>query len=121
MPKIQEKQKQIVEQFQQLTKQELHALDNELEKYSVTKPLELHGKSKDVTYLDNKGMIRWFYDNGATNEKFFIKDIPKFRYLQNKLEQYSTWIRKKEFAIRMNDENYRQIVEEQLGTQYTDF
>lgn len=92
------------------TTEDFKQLETELDKYCIDKELTISGESRMVRYVPKEGMVKWFNDNGATNEEFAIRDISKFKLLQDKLDQYYNWIRRKEFASRMQYQNYESIV-----------
>jgi hypothetical protein len=111
MPRIGESQIKKEITYPELSKQELHALDAELDKYAIEK--ELSGKM--IRYVPKEGIERWFFDRGATTETFSIKNIPLFKECQNRLEQHSRWLGRKEYAIKMQDKNYEEQVSK-IGT-----
>lgn len=89
---------------------DFHILEDELEKYTIERNLTIAGETRMVKYVPKDGLTQWYADNGATTEDFSIKDIPKFKLLQDKLNQYYDWLRRKEYAIKMQAEQFDEMV-----------
>lgn len=101
MTKQKEKSEPIV--YQTYSSKEFFDLERELEKYKETKSLLINFESKereDITFVTTKGLQKWYIDNGALSDKddWTIYNIPKYKELQNKLEQYENWQRRRSFA-----------------------
>src|SRR3990167_3730563 len=107
MARIGEQQIRKVITFPELSKQQLHELDRELEPYMIEK--ERGGKIEH--YVTTEGYEKFYFDKGAVTKDFSVKDIMRFREVQNQLEQYHHWLGRKEYAIKMQGQDY----EKQLG------
>ena len=103
--------------YQEYTSKDFFDLDREFEKYkeTVSLPVKFGSEEReDCTFVTTKGLQRWYIDNGALSnkEEWTICNIPKYKELQNKLEQYDNWQRKKEYAIKMDLKEKEKMVEQ---------
>lgn len=117
MPKIKSFKDQKREELNMpiWTPKELKEFDAELDPYMIEKELTLRGETRMVRYIPKEGWEKFYFDKGICSKDFAIKDILKFRLMQDKIEQYHDWIRRKDFAIKMNEQNYESMVEEMGG------
>ena len=80
--------------------QELMLLENELKPYRIEKQ-STYDRSRKVQYVPVDGLNKFYCDKGVTDSKGVITDLSAFLKLDNKMEQYQNWKRKKEYAIKM--------------------
>lgn len=80
------------------------ALERELEKFAIDKELPiLKSKEKEmVHFVPVTGVQQWYISKGALSDRdnWTIKDIPLFKELQDQLQQYYSWCRRREYAIK---------------------
>jgi len=93
-------------------------MERELEKYAIDKKLLKPGNKKGerelVHFVPVQGIQSWYIEKGALseNKNWCIKDIALFRELQDKLYQYYSWCRRREYAIKHQTEEYGQLAEQ---------
>jgi len=122
MTKIQSdyEKKRIERKLPIYTKKDFLQLEDELEQYMIEKDFTFNGETRSVRYVPLEGMTKWFASKGATNEKYEVRNIALFKECQDLMEQYNNWIKRKEFAIRMQDLHYEEMAG-QVANNMTDF
>ena len=95
------------------TAKDFFAMEAELEKFAIDKAQMIKGELTMVHYVPVEGIQRWYINNSglSDHEEWTVLNILKFRELQEKMEQYNNWIRRKEFAVKMKNIEYQQEVE----------
>jgi hypothetical protein len=114
MPKINKKEERIEKPNKPIyTAKDFFAMEAELEKFAIDKAQMIKGELKMAHYVPVEGIQRWYINNGglSDHEEWIVLNILKFRELQEKMEQYNNWIRRKEFAVKMKNIEYQQEVE----------
>jgi hypothetical protein len=81
---------------------DLRILERELESYKLDTPCLISGCTEP--YCGVKGEVQYFKDKGAMSdtEEWMIKDIPKYRELQDKFTQLRKLQVKTAYAKKMN-------------------
>jgi len=97
------------------TSKEFFDLERELEKYKETKLLPIGKGSKEleeVTFVTTKGLQKWYIDNGglSNTEEWTVLDIYKFKELQDKMEQYDNWQKRRSYAIKKELESREDLI-----------
>lgn len=93
------------------------ALERELEKFAIDKELPISFNSKEremVHFVPVTGVQQWYIQQGALSDRdnWTIKDIELFKELQDKLQQYYSWCRRREYAIK-----HQEVDSGQMATQ----
>lgn len=96
------------------TSKDFFDLDRELEKYKETKSLPIKKGSierEDVIFVTTKGIQRWYIDHGALSDKeeWTICNIPLYKELQDKLEQYDNWQKRRTYAKKKELEGLEEL------------
>jgi len=104
------------------TAKDFFQLERELEKYAIDKELPMVGNMKQkemVHFVPVTGVQDWYIAQGAlsANKNWCIKDIPLFKELQDKLNQYYSWCRKREYAIKHQTEEYSELAQQMQVTE----
>jgi len=112
-PQKTEYKKPIIEKIEYSSK-EFFDLERELEKYKETKSLPIKKGSlerEDVTFVTTKGLQRWYIDNGglADREEWTVCNIEKYKELQDKMEQYNNWQRRRDYAQKKELEGLEEL------------
>lgn len=116
MPKIQERQKEKqVSIFPVYTAREFFPFEAELEEYKIDIPTYPGNDGK--SYFGIEGQWKYFFDNGALSKQRYmdtwcVSNIEKYKELQDKINQFNFWSRKKEYAIKMQGEGYETLVDQ---------
>jgi predicted secreted acid phosphatase len=87
-------------------------MEAELEKFAIDKEMKKkNGTMEMVHFVPTKGVQQWYIDNGALSnrEDWTVRDIPKFQELQEKMDQYNTWQRRREFAQKKELEGLEEL------------
>lgn len=118
MPRIeiQTRKKNIVK-YPTYSAKDFFVLQKELSEYEVEKDLPLlEGGSEKVKFVPVEGIQKWLIKQGAllNREEWIIKDIPLYRELQDKLEQYASWCRRREYAQKHSLEDYNKMATETM-------
>lgn len=116
MPRIeiQTRKKNIVK-YPTYSAKDFFVLQKELSEYEVEKDLPLlKGGFEKVKFVPVEGIQKWLIKQGALSnrEEWIIKDISLYRELQDKLEQYASWCRRREYAQNKSLEKYADIAAE---------
>jgi hypothetical protein len=106
MGRIQKKEEEkITIEYPVYTARDFFIMKDELEKYAIDKEL----KKKDGTFgmvhfVPVVGVQKWYIEKGALadREDWAVKNIPLFKELQDKMEQYDRWCRRVEYAQKHN-------------------
>lgn len=119
MPRIelQQKEKNIVE-YPVYSAKDFFALQAELSEYEIEKELpKIGGGFEKVKFIPVSGIQKWLIKEGALSdrEEWTIKDIPLYRELQNKLEQYTYWCRRREYAQNQSLQEYSNMATETIA------
>lgn len=109
---MKEQQEKVIIEKLEYTSKEFFDLERELEKYKEIKSLLVKNGSiekEDVTFVTTKGIQGWYIYNGGLSdvEEWIIKDIYKFKELQDKMEQYDNWQKRRAYAINKELENLK--------------
>jgi hypothetical protein len=99
------------------TAKDFFALEAELEKFAVDKELlkyRITNEKEIVHFVPSEGVQKWYISKGAlaNQEEWCIKDIPLYKELSNKLEQYYSWGRRREYAIKHQLEDYGDLTQQ---------
>ncbi len=92
-------------------------LKDELDKYKTEKELSIKGNEKNKEKIKGifvEGIQKWYVDKGALseNKEWVIKDISKYRELNEKLNQFYDWCHRREYAQNKSlEEEYEQTAE----------
>lgn len=93
-------------------------MEAELEKFAIDKELPKMGtktgEKEIVHFVPVQGVQQWYISKGALSdrENWCIKNIDLFKELQDKLYQYYSWCRRREYAIKHQTEGYGQLAEQ---------
>jgi hypothetical protein len=116
MPRIQDREKEKQTSiFPVYTAKEFFPLEAELESYKIDIPT--YPGNNGVAYMGNEGLWKYYFDNGALSKRRYmngwtVSDIDKFKEVQNKLDQFNNWLRRKEYAIKMQGKDYDTLVDQ---------
>ena len=115
MSKFNKKDKEVKEviEYPIYTARDFFIIKEELEKYAIDKEFtERDGSKKIYHFVPVEGLEKWYIEKGALSSLggWTIKDIPLFKELQNKIEQYDKWSRRREYAQK-NSLDYKDIVD----------
>ena len=96
------------------------ALESELAKFAIDKELPIVGninKKEMVHFVPVQGVQQWYIEKGALHSRidWCNKDIPLYLELQNKLEQYYSWCRRREYAQKHSLEDYSKMATETIA------
>ena len=82
------------------------AIEAELEKFAIDKEQTIKGVKQMVHFVPVEGIQKWYIMQGglADREEWAVRDISLFKELQNKMEQYDKWQRRRSYAQRMNQQ-----------------
>lgn len=99
------------------TSKDFFDLERELEKYKETKSLPIKKGSderEDVTFVTTKGLQKWYIDNGGLSdtEEWTVCNIYRFKELQDKMEQYENWQKRRAYAIKKELEGLEELSEQ---------
>lgn len=106
MGKIQKKQEERIEKvYPTYSARDFFEIKAELEKYAIDKELVgRDGIKKMYHFVPVEGVQKWYIEKGALSDRseWTIKDIPLYKELQEKMEQYDKWCRRVEYAQKNN-------------------
>jgi len=98
------------------TAKDFFALEAELEKFAVDKELPFFDSDKREIkhFVSTEGIQQWLIEKGALSNKkeWCVKNILLFKELEDKLQQYSFWCRKREYAIKHQNEDYDHLADQ---------
>lgn len=100
------------------TAKDFFALEAELEKFAVDKELPKADKSLEmVHFVPVEGVQKWLIEKGALSNRkeWTIKDISLYKELQDKLNQYDSWCRRREYAQNQSLQEYSNMATEAMA------
>ena len=118
MPRIElTKRKENAVEYPTYSAKDFFALQTELEEYAIDKELpKLDRTMEMVHFVPVSGIQKWLIKQGAlaNREDWTVKDIPLYKELQNKLEQYTNWCRRREYAQNQSLQEYSDMATETI-------
>jgi hypothetical protein len=115
MGKIYEREKEkYVTNYPVYTARDFFRIKEELNKFAIDKEFIIKGEKKMIHFVSASGLQKWYIEKGALSDKeeWTVKNIPLFRELQDKIDQYNNWERRRDYAIKNSDEGgYQGLVE----------
>lgn len=113
MSKIQKQQEEKVEiSYPTYTAKDFFIIKDELEKYALDKEFkEKDGSKKMYHFVPVEGLQKWYIEKGALadREDWAVKNIPLYKELQDKMDQYENWNRRREYAEK-HSPDYKEVV-----------
>lgn len=109
MTKKQQEEVKIIKR--EYSSKDFFDLERELEKYAIDKEQKIKGVMTMVHYVPVKGIQQWYIDNGALSniDQWTVCNIFLFKELQEKMDQFNNWCRRREFAIKQELDGYEEL------------
>lgn len=96
------------------TSKDFFDMERELDKFAIDKEFKKKdGTMQMIHYVPTDGLKQWYIEKGglSNREAWTVLDIPKFQELQEKMDQYNNWCRRREFAQKKDLEGYEELAE----------
>lgn len=116
MGKIYEREKEkYVPDYPVYTARDFFIIKEELNKFAIDKEFNIKGEKKIIRFVPTEGLQKWFIEKGALSDtkEWTVKNVPLFKELRDKIDQYDNWERRRDYAIKNNDDGrYQEVAEE---------
>ena len=116
MGKIYEREKEkYVINYPVYTARDFFIIKDELDKYAIDKEFLIKGEKKIIHFVPTEGLQKWFIEKGvlSNRKEWSVQNIPLFRELRDKIDQYYNWERRRDYAIKtQGSKEYESLVDQ---------
>lgn len=116
MGKIYEREKEkYVSDYPVYTARDFFIIKEELNKFAIDKEFNIKGEKKIIRFVPAEGLQKWFIEKGGLSDtkEWKVKNVPLFKELRDKIDQYDNWERRRDYAIKNSDDGrYQEVAEE---------